>query len=136
MRVRAFTIGCVNLGKTSRNQTLIELSLVPGESQLREKFDWMARKAVVQLKCLARLTIFSSARCLLREGGYSPSKLNITGQRTQTCFEKNIYRATIHLVQNLPLTSKLKFRFGLARSGQARPKRNFCCEVNGRFCTR
>ena len=45
------------------------------------------------------------------------------------------YRVTIQLVQNLLLTSKLKFRFGLARPGQARPKRNFCFEVNGRFCT-
>ena len=33
-------------------------------------------------------------------------------------------------------TSKHKFRFGLARLGQARPKRKFCFKVNGRFCTR
>ena len=33
------------------------------------------------------------------------------------------------ILQNLPLTSKLKFRFGLARSGQARPKQNFCFET-------
>ena len=42
---------------------------------------------------------------------------------------------TIQLVQNLLLTSRQKFRFGLARPGQARPKRNFCLEVNWRFCT-
>ena len=30
------------------------------------------------------------------------------------------YRLTIPLVQNLPLTSKQEFHFGLARSGQAR----------------
>ena len=47
-----------------------------------------------------------------------------------------VYRVTRLLVQNLPLTSKVKFRFGLARPGQARPKRNFTFEVNGRFCTR
>ena len=35
------------------------------------------------------------------------------------------YRVTIQLVQNLPLTSNQKFRFGLARLGQSRPKRNF-----------
>ena len=43
------------------------------------------------------------------------------------------YRVTITLVQNLLLTSKQKFRFGLARAGQVRPKRNFWFEVNGRF---
>ena len=43
------------------------------------------------------------------------------------------YRVTIPLVQNLPLTSKQTFRFGLGRIGQARPKRNFCFEVNGKF---
>ena len=47
----------------------------------------------------------------------------------------HLYRVTIPLVQNLPLTSKQKFRFGLARPGQARPKRNFCFKVNGRFVT-
>ena len=41
------------------------------------------------------------------------------------------YRVTITLVQNLLLTSKQKFRFGLARAGQV--KRNFCSEVNRRF---
>ena len=35
------------------------------------------------------------------------------------------YRVTHHVVQTLPLTSKQKFCFGLARLGQARPKRNF-----------
>ena len=39
-----------------------------------------------------------------------------------------VYRVTIPLVQNLPLTSKQK-----ARPGQARPKQSFCFEVNGRF---
>ena len=46
-----------------------------------------------------------------------------------------LYRVTITLVQNLLLTSKQKFRFGLARAGQVRPKRNFWFEVNGRFAT-
>ena len=45
------------------------------------------------------------------------------------------YRVTIQLVANLPLTLKLKFRFGLACPGLARPKWNFCFEVNGRFAT-
>ena len=43
-----------------------------------------------------------------------------------------VYRVTEQLVQNLLLTSKHAFRFGLARLGQARPKRNLCFEVNGR----
>ena len=43
------------------------------------------------------------------------------------------YRVTIPLVQNLPLTSKQKFRFGLAMPGQIRPKRNSSFEDNGRF---
>ena len=54
------------------------------------------------------------------------------------CFTSKVlilieYRVTEQLVQNLPLNSNQKFRFGLARPGQARPKRNFCFEVNGRF---
>ena len=44
-----------------------------------------------------------------------------------------IYRVTQHVVRNLPLTLKQKFPFGLARPGQARPKRNLCFEVNGMF---
>ena len=47
----------------------------------------------------------------------------------------HIYRVTEQLVKNLPLTSEQKFRFGLACPDLARPKRNFCFEVNGRFCT-
>ena len=43
------------------------------------------------------------------------------------------YRVTIPLVQNLLLTSKQKFR--LACPGLARPKRNFCFSVNGKFST-
>ena len=46
-----------------------------------------------------------------------------------------VYRVNIQLVANLPLTSEQKFRFGLAWPGLARPKRNFCSEVNGRFAT-
>ena len=46
-----------------------------------------------------------------------------------------MYRVTHHVVQNLPLTSKQKFSFRLARPGQARPKRNFSFAVNRRFCT-
>ena len=45
-----------------------------------------------------------------------------------------LYRVTIQLVQNL-LTSKTKLRFGLACPGLAMPKRNFCFDVNWRFCT-
>ena len=44
-----------------------------------------------------------------------------------------LYRVTITLVQNLPLTSNQKFRFGLTCPALARPKRNFCFEVNRRF---
>ena len=47
----------------------------------------------------------------------------------------SIYRVTIQLVANLLLTSEQKFGLGLARPEQARPKRNFCLEVNGRFAT-
>ena len=43
------------------------------------------------------------------------------------------YRVTIPLVQNLPLNSEHMCRFGLSRPRQARPKRNFCFEVNRRF---
>ena len=40
-------------------------------------------------------------------------------------------RVTYHVAQNLLLTSKQKLRFGLACPGLARPKQNFCFEVNG-----
>ena len=36
-----------------------------------------------------------------------------------------LYRVTIQLVANLPLNSKQKFHFGMARPGQAKPKHNF-----------
>ena len=45
------------------------------------------------------------------------------------------YRVTEQLVQNFPLTSGQKFRFGLACPVLARPKWNFCFELNGKFCT-
>ena len=45
------------------------------------------------------------------------------------------YRVTNQVVQNLPLPSKHKFHFGMARPEQARLKRNFRLEVNRRFCT-
>ena len=41
-----------------------------------------------------------------------------------------VYRVTIQLVQNLPLTSKKKFCFGLSWPGQSGTF------VNRRFCTR
>ena len=44
-----------------------------------------------------------------------------------------LYRATQHVGSNLPLTPKQKFRFGLACPDLARPKQNFCFDVNGRF---
>ena len=44
-----------------------------------------------------------------------------------------MYRVTHLLVQNLLLTSKVKFSFSLAWPGQARPKRNLTFEVNGGF---
>ena len=48
-------------------------------------------------------------------------------------FSRFQHRVTHQVVVNLPFTSKQKFGFGLARPGQARPQRNFCFEVNGRF---
>ena len=35
------------------------------------------------------------------------------------------YRVTHQVDSNLPLTSNQKFRFGLSKPGQTRPKRNF-----------
>ena len=53
--------------------------------------------------------------------------------RTST---KQLYRVTEQLVQNLLLTSKQKFRFGLAWPGDWRGQsRTFPPEVNRRFCT-
>ena len=43
------------------------------------------------------------------------------------------YRVTITLVQNLPLTSNQKFRFGLTCPALAMPKRNLCFEINRCF---
>ena len=44
-----------------------------------------------------------------------------------------LYRVTHQVEPNLPLKSKQKFCFGLSRSGQARPKQNFCFDVKGRY---
>ena len=54
----------------------------------------------------------------------------VTARSDQCCMlkcssERVLYRVTHHVVQNLPLTSKPKFLFGLAR-----PKQNFCFDVN------
>ena len=43
------------------------------------------------------------------------------------------YRVTHLLDSNLPLTSEQKFRTGLSCPDLARPKRNFCFNVNRRF---
>ena len=51
---------------------------------------------------------------------------------TSPCF----YRVTHHIGSNLPLTSRQKFRIGLSCPDPARPKQNFCFEVNGRFESR
>ena len=57
-------------------------------------------------------------------------------ERPKIC-QKNpeTYRVIHHVVSNLPLTSKQEFSFGLARSGQARPKWNFFYDVNLRLET-
>ena len=47
--------------------------------------------------------------------------------------KENTYRVTHQVRQNLLLTSKHKFRFGLASPGYARPKQNLCFDVNRRF---
>ena len=47
------------------------------------------------------------------------------------CLTFRQYRVTIQLMTNLLLTSKQKFRFGLAMPDQARPKRNFCLKSTG-----
>ena len=48
-------------------------------------------------------------------------------------FQKLSYRVTHDVDSNLLLTSKQKFRFGLVCPDLARPKQNFCLDVNGRF---
>ena len=53
--------------------------------------------------------------------------------RTSKIFFILHYRVTHHVRQNLLLTSKQELSFGLAWPGQARPKRNFCFDVNWRF---
>ena len=57
------------------------------------------------------------------------------GTKGKTCFYVmcHLYRVTHQVVTNLPLTSKQKFRFGLACHGLAKPRRNFSFDVNGRF---
>ena len=47
----------------------------------------------------------------------------------------DLYRVTQNVGQNLLLTSNQKFRFGLARPGQAKPSQNgtFVLNVNRRF---
>ena len=50
-------------------------------------------------------------------------------------FLVQLYRVTIQLVQNLRLTSRQKFRFGLVCPGLARPTRNFFLDLSRSFCT-
>ena len=73
-----------------------------------------------------RLSLQIAPPCSLLTHSFSP---------LPRCNSMFYYRVTIPLVQNLQLTSRQKFRFGLARPGQAKPKRNFCLEINWRFCT-
>ena len=47
--------------------------------------------------------------------------------------KKHMYSVTHHIVQNLLLTSKQKFRFGLARPSRARTKQNFSLKSTGGF---
>ena len=54
-------------------------------------------------------------------------------QTTYKSYFRALYRVTKQLEQNVPLTSKQKFLFGLAWPDLDRPKRNFCLEVNGRL---
>ena len=49
-------------------------------------------------------------------------KIKVKLSRSQTMQR---YRVTIPLVQNLPLTSKEEFRFGLARPGQTKAEHLF-----------
>ena len=57
-----------------------------------------------------------------------------SGARCTSCpLQYTRYRVTHQVGQNLLWTSKQKFRFGLSRPGLARPKRNFCFEVNIMF---
>ena len=64
-------------------------------------------------------------------------RVDMTATATLPCqqqfFGPYLYRVT-HLVDsNLLLTSKQKFRIGLACTDLAGPKRNFCFDVNRRF---
>ena len=53
-----------------------------------------------------------------------------SGKEKEAVAVSVFFRVTIPLVQNLQLTTRQKFRFGLACPGLARAKRNFCLEVN------
>ena len=72
---------------------------------------------------------------LLRKKCTSLRDTKISNSILQIQLRRWFYKVTHQVVTNLPLTSKQKFRFGLARPGQARPKQNFCFEVNRRFVT-
>ena len=126
-------------------QPIITISL---PSLLRYRRSWTCRRPT-SLPCWACPTR-RSGRSTARRGARStaqgeagtatPGRRSTPSQsptsRRSTLWQWSVYyRVTIQLVQNLPLTSKQKFRFGLDWPGLARPKRNFCFEVNRRFCT-
>ena len=84
---------------------------------------------VVSLKVAPVIDALESRKAafLMRDGKVWLSRLTMLSFLIwMTSISMNIYRVTQHVGSNLPLTSTLKFHFGLARSGQARPKRNFC----------
>ena len=75
---------------------------------------------------IAYLLLLGRSRRRIPEYGWVMRRL----LRMPKCKLHALYKVNFQLVQNVLLTSKQKFRFGLARS-----KRNLCFEVNGRLCT-
>ena len=72
----------------------------------------------------------------VRIGEYTKELIKLMVQSGQYHVLLGIYRVTRLVDSNLLLTSNQKFRFGLARSGQARPIRTLSFGVNGRFESR
>ena len=64
---------------------------------------------------------------------YGKVELSMAGTENMRVVDSSLvlYRVTKQLEPNLPLTSKLKFHFGMALPHLDRPKWNFC--FDGRF---
>ena len=97
-----------------------------------------ARAVAVRVRALLGIFPASTLRSVaqrqtaISRRGFVKESLSLA-VRNNGALYVDVYRGTYLLDSNLPLTSKDKFRIGLACPALARPKRNFWFDVNRRL---